>query len=260
MRLPSFASVRITLLLGFLIVTALVSAHQRTYSRNWNQTLTATVFPINGDGHLATDHYINSLETRHFQIIDRWAEREAERHGLDLRLPVKVTLGEQIHTQPPRFPSDNANSVDVLWWGLRFRWWAFRHTPDDDGGVTRVRLFVMYYEGEEGVQLAHSLGMQKGLMGLVHAFATHEQTAQNNIVIAHELLHTVGATDKYEAGGLPLFPAGYANAARQPLFPQRSAEIMAGSIPTSRSSAYMAESLKSVVINPFTAVEINWIQ
>jgi len=257
MRLPRFRTVRVIGLLACLMVVALTSAHQRVYTRGWNTTLEARIYPINGDGHRATADYIAALHDRDFSIIDRWAEREAGRHGLDLSSPFGVRLGDVVTTLPPPYPHD-ATPVDVLFWGLRFRYWAWRNTPDDDG-LTRVRLFVVYHEGEEAGPLPHSLGMQKGLLGLVHAYALDEQTQQNNIVIAHELLHTVGAIDKYDAFGSPLHPAGYAYPERDPLHPQRSAEIMAGRIPTGWGRSYMAESLRSVIVNRWTAAEINWL-
>ena len=259
MSLPSFASVRVTVLLIVLVCVGFVSLTQLIYTRNWHQTLNVTVFPINADGDLATADYINSLTTRDFSIIDRWAEREAKRYDLDLIKPFEVSLGEQIKVRPPPWP-ENDNEIAVLFWGLRFRWWAYRNTPDDDAGLTRIRMFVMYHSGEDNGPLAHSLGLQKGLMGLVHAFALPEQTAQNNVVIAHEMLHTVGAIDKYNEYGSPQYPAGFANPRREPLFPQRYAEIMSGRIPTSFGSSYMAESLRSAQINHFTANEINWLE
>lgn len=259
MSLPSFANVRITLLLIVLTVTALVSLHQSVFSRNWNQPLAVTVFPINADGHLHTAQYINNLDTELFSQIDRWGVREAQKHNLTLSRPFEVKLGQQIHNLPPPFP-DNANAVDVVFWGLRFRWWAYRNTPDDGDGLTRVRMFAMYHEGDSDKPLAHSLGMQKGLMGLVHLFADNAQNKQNNIVIAHEMLHTVGAIDKYDSFGNPAYPYGYSYPNRIPVHPQRSAEIMAGRIAISNYSSYMAESLQSVVINKYTAQEINWLE
>lgn len=257
MSQPRFATIRLLVLLSCLVVVGFTALHQRVYSRNWNQTLNAVVYPINGDGYLATDSYIKDLDSDDFAIINRWGEREAERYSLPLPVPFKVTLGDQISVLPPAFP-DRANAVKVLIWGLRFRLWAWRNTPDD-GGLTRVRMFVVYQTGEDNQALQHSLGMQKGLMGLVYAYSLRHQTAQNNIVIAHELLHTVGAVDKYNSYGGPLMGVGYANANRIPLYPQRNAEIMAGRIPTSASRSYMAESLRSVIINSYTAREINWI-
>lgn len=255
--MPRFRTVRIVALLGVLLVVGLTSAHQRVYTRGWNLTLEARVYPINGDGHIATARYIDGLQDRDFAIIDRWAEREAKRHGLDLATPFRVRLGERVDALPPTFPGD-ATPIDVLLWGLRMRFWAWRNTPDDDG-INRVRLFVVYHEGDDGQSLAHSLGLQKGLIGLVHAYALPQQTQQNNIVIAHELLHTVGALDKYDGAGGPVFPHGYANPDRTPVHPQRSAEIMAGRIPVAWGRSYMAESLRSVVLNEWTAKEINWL-
>jgi len=259
MRLPSFANIRVTVLLLVLLSLGFVSLTQLVYTRSWNQTLNVTVFPINGDGDLVTADYIASLSTSDFTIIDKWAEREAERHDLNLSKPFKVSLGEQIKNKPPPWP-ENDHAIAVLFWGLRFRWWAARNTPDDNGDLTRIRMFVIYHSGAEDETLAHSLGMQKGLMGLVHAYALHEQTDQNNVVIAHEMLHTVGAIDKYSEYGSPMYPAGFANPQREPLFPQRYAEIMAGRIPTEYGSSYMAKSLRSAQINQFTANEINWIE
>ena len=103
------------------------------------------------------------------------------------------------------------------------------------------------------------LGLQKGLIGVVNAYASEAQTAQNDVVIAHELLHTLGATDKYDPQtNQPLFPDGYAEPQRQPLLPQANAEIMAGRIPLSQTDAEMPGSLNEALIGSQTAREINW--
>jgi hypothetical protein len=81
----------------------------------------------------------------------------------------------------------------------------------------------------------------------------------NNIVITHELLHTAGASDKYDlASGAPLFPIGFGDRDRQPLFPQDAAEIMAGRRALSATEWEMPGSLRSVVVGPETALEIRW--
>jgi hypothetical protein len=81
----------------------------------------------------------------------------------------------------------------------------------------------------------------------------------NNVVIAHELLHTVGATDKYDlASGEPLNPAGLADPDREPLYPQERAEIMAGRRALSAQESEMPHSLAGVVVGADTAREIRW--
>jgi hypothetical protein len=81
----------------------------------------------------------------------------------------------------------------------------------------------------------------------------------NNIVIAHELMHTFGATDKYDFGtGLPLYPNGYAEPDREPRYPQPKAELMAGRRALTPSAAEMPVSLQAVVVGPATADEVRW--
>jgi hypothetical protein len=119
---------------------------------------------------------------------------------------------------------------------------------------------VYYHETEEDKQLQHSLGLDKGLLAIVHAFASKDQEQQNNIVIAHELLHTVGALDKYNINNQPVFPDGYADPGLQPLFPQIQAEIMLAKIPLTHQQSIMAETLSQCIIGKQTAEEINWIK
>ncbi len=80
------------------------------------------------------------------------------------------------------------------------------------------------------------------------------------MVIVHELLHTLAATDKYQPDtGLPRFPEGYAEPERQPRFPQDRAELMGGRIPLAADRAEIPVSLNDVVVGPVTAHEIGWV-
>ncbi len=85
--------------------------------------------------------------------------------------------------------------------------------------------------------------------------------AENDVVIAHELLHTVGATDKYnQADDAPRFPDGFGDPAQSPLYPQKSSELMAGRRMIAADRWVQAESLDETVIGPATAREIRWPQ
>jgi hypothetical protein len=71
------------------------------------------------------------------------------------------------------------------------------------------------------------------------------------VVIAHELLHTLGASDKYDPQSLaPVFPEGYAEPDRQPRHPQRLAEIMAGRFALAEGQLAMPERLGQTLIGP----------
>jgi hypothetical protein len=81
----------------------------------------------------------------------------------------------------------------------------------------------------------------------------------NDVVIAHELLHTLGATDKYNAGDdSPRFPDGYGDPLQVPRFPQRYAELMAGRRMIAPDQWVQADDLDEVVIGPESALEIRW--
>ena len=113
-------------------------------------------------------------------------------------------------------------------------------------------MFVVYYDPKTHQRLAHSLGLQKGLIGVVNAFASPAQASRNNVVIAHEFMHTVGATDKYDpSNNQPVFPEGFAEPDRKPVYPQQRAEIMAGRIPVASNSAIMPRSPAACVVGSF---------
>jgi len=98
------------------------------------------------------------------------------------------------------------------------------------------------------------------MIGVVHAYAHRELEGKNNLVIAHEILHTLGATDKYDlATGQPFHPQGYAEPDRAPVLPQRYAELMGGRVPVSETRSIMPRSLNLVRVGKVTAGEINWV-
>lgn len=184
--------------------------------------------------------------------------REGARYGVVAPKPTVTRLGPEVYSLPPEPSVQSASLLGSIVWSLKLRWWVFHNTPDDLSNKRRVRMFVLFHDPQKVSGLRHSVGLQKGLFGIVHAYAHDTLAAENNIIIAHELLHTVGASDKYGAGAQPVYPDGYADPERNPLHPQTQAEIMAVKIPLSDSEARMPESLRSVIVGPKTAQEINW--
>jgi hypothetical protein len=77
-------------------------------------------------------------------------------------------------------------------------------------------------------------------------------------VVAHELFHTLGATDKYDASGRTLVPKGLAEPDRLPRYPQIFVEVMARNRPVSSDEEKVPESLDELAVGPTTAKEIGW--
>ena len=124
---------------------------------------------------------------------------------------------------------------------------------------SNIRVFVLYHDPKVSEVVPHSLGLERGLIGVVHAFAATSMNGSNNIVIAHETMHTVGATDKYDLQtGVPIYPDGYAEPALSPRYPQQYAEIMAGQRAISDHQQEMPEALRDVAVGAKTAREIGW--
>ena len=244
-----------------LMVLALVAGQQlldRTRTQGWKETLWVGVFPLNADGAEDTQRYIAGLTPGDFTDLEAFFTREAHRYGVNLQTPVHVELYPQGRELPPPLPVD-AGVLATAWWTLRLRWFAFRHTDFPGHAPSRIRIFVLYHDPATLERVPDSHGLQKGLVGLVHAFADDTMTGSNGMVIAHELLHTVGASDKYDlASGLPLYPQGFADPQAVPRFPQERTEIMGGRRPLSPTESEMPRSLRQVVVGPETALEIRW--
>ena len=139
------------------------------------------------------------------------------------------------------------------------RWWSWRNGGQDGLAPDDVRMFVLYQKGNAHAPLERSVSIKKGSYGVVNAVASRQMAARNRIIIVHELLHILGASDKYNLQtGQPLAPDGLANPGQSPLYPQKHAEIMGGRIASSANRWRHAANLKSCVIGAGTAAEIGW--
>ncbi len=250
---------RILALLLVLLTVALTTWRERYLSTRWHDPLYVAIYPIAADDSPITSSYVAALDGGYFQPIDRFFAREAERYRLDAGEPIRTRLRPPLRERPPR-RADDAGPLATALWSLRLRYWAWRvsgraHEPED------VRIFVLYHDPALTPTVPHSLGLTKGLIGVVYAFAAPEMRGENDVVIAHELLHTVGAADKYNpADDAPRFPEGFGDPEQVPLYPQPTAEIMAGRRMLAPGRWQQARSLDEAVIGPATALEIRWPQ
>jgi hypothetical protein len=249
------SGLRVLILLFVLLLVLGFTIGERAWVRGWGRPLQVTVYPIAVDD--ASREYLDRLAAADFEGIGAWLSQEARTRWQQPIPAPHIELAAPLHELPPA-PPPAASRLAAVKFSLQLRWYAFRHTPFWHS-LGRVRLFVLYYEPRDHEPLPHSLGMQKGLIGVVHVFASDEQRAQNAVVITHELLHALGATDKYDrTTDQPLFPIGYADPYAQPPLPQEKAEIMAGRIPVAAGKAVMPDGLAHTMIGYATAAEIGW--
>jgi hypothetical protein len=124
-----------------------------------------------------------------------------------------------------------------------------------------IKLYLLYHNPKTNPVLSHSTALNKGRIGRVNLYADAKYAGKNLVILAHELLHTLTATDKYNIDTtLPAFPDGFAEPEKQPLYPQDLAELMGGRIPINEGKAEIPQSLSFTTIGNKTALEIGWLK
>lgn len=250
-------TLRISLLLVALFGVSLAAWFDQHRTTSWQHTVWVGVFPVNADGSEASTQYIAQLREQDLAPVSEFVAREAQRYGVPLTEPVALRLYPGPAQAPPALASDAGVFTRILW-SLSLRRYRSQALSAIARAQPQIALFLLYHDPARAAVLPHSLGLQRGLMGVVHLFATRAQREQNNVVLAHELLHTFGATDKYGDDDAPSYPEGYAEPALQPRYPQRYAELMAGRIPLGATRQRMPDDLDQVLVGPATALEIGW--
>ena len=253
-------NVRIAILLLILGIAAWSNWYDRLSTTDWDETLYIGVFPVDEATNPVAREYIGHLSASRIEDIEKFLNAEAHEYGVTIARPVRVELYPPVLERPPERAAD-ANILQTMWWSLKLRMYARRASRASGKPPPQIRIFVLYHDPNFSQSVPHSVGLQKGLVGVVHAFADTEMTRSNNVVITHEILHTLGASDKYDPATLaPLYPIGYAEPDRAPRFPQAFTEIMAGRHALDAQTFEIPESLDDVVVGNATALEIRWIR
>lgn len=252
-------ALRVAILLVVLALVANTAWLEQRRVHAWAYTLGVGIFPVAGDTSPVTRDYVAALDRSAFAPIDEFFARQAREYGLKLIGPVQVTVYPAVAALPPAPPARGGVLSAVLW-SLHLRYYAARRAVVPRGASPAIRIFVVYHDPALTPRVPHSAGLDKGLIGVAHLFALPSMSGSNNIVVAHELMHTLGATDKYDpATDAPLFPDGYGDPSQTPRYPQTSAEIMAGRTALSPSTQEMPESLEACRIGRASAAEISWL-
>jgi hypothetical protein len=254
-------TLRLALLVAVLLFVALGAWLDRARSRDWNDTLRVTVYPISASTDTGVRAYTAALQAGDFADVESFFVDEASGHGVTLEQPVRIRVSHVAKELPPALP-DRPGPLTIALWSLRLRYFAARTAWNDPLPAPDIQVFALYAPlGPGSVAMPDSVGLSKGLIALTHLYGDDAAAGSNQVVLVHEVLHTLGATDKYDfATGQPLAPAGLGEPERQPLYPQVLGEIMAGRIATSAHRAVIANGLDQMLVGPATALEIGWPQ
>ena len=250
---------RIFILLLILLIVALGTLATNMRATDWSHPLRVVIYPINGDHSDVTEDYITNLNEQDFSPIKTFFIEELEQYGITSDEPVHIALSPTVRQMPPQIPQQG-NTLDIILWSLKLRYWAFQR-DEYQGPKAEIQLFALYFDPQTSPAVKHSTGLEKGHIAIINLFANKKQKQSNLFIITHELLHTLGATDKYNlADNEPNYPHGFAEPDLQPLYPQTYAEVMGGRIPIAEGNSKIPETLNEVIIGQQTALEIRLIK
>ncbi|HSI43102.1 MAG TPA: hypothetical protein VK949_02060 [Methylotenera sp.] len=246
-----------------ILLLILATVVQQTWleqaDRSWKHNFYVAVYPVNADGSAKVSAYLQTLTRSDFEPLAEYFALEAAPYHLGLRRPIEVQLGAQVNDIPPAPPS-NGSVLDTILWSLKFKYFAWQHSPKVNV-KPEIRLYLLYYDPGTHPRLSHSTALDKGRIGRVNLFGDSKYSKQNLVIVAHELLHTLSATDKYDMGTtLPSFPDGFAEPNKSPLYPQDLAELMGGRVPIDETHAEIPKNLEQTLIGKKTAHEIGWLK
>jgi hypothetical protein len=140
--------------------------------------------------------------------------------------------------------------------------WRYLHDLDAQAGLSPrdfdARIYVIMRPPGSEQNAIEGMGEQGGRVGIVELQIDDGMADFALFVAAHELFHTLGASDKYNPDGSVMIPGGLADPTAQPRYPQSYAELMARHRPTDATHSVPPASLDDLAIGPVTAREIGW--
>ncbi|HLU47114.1 MAG TPA: hypothetical protein VK116_03490 [Planctomycetota bacterium] len=190
--------------------------------------------------------------------VEAWLERERHRHTGARKPPLRLSVRPPIVVDElPRPPGDGKTSAlhrlaDAV--RLRHRFAELRHQH----GIDTVTLFLCVVAESDPASCGRALALPEDGFAVIYTSLEPRVRDRAASVIAHELCHLLGASDKYDDNGRARFPDGYANPRRAPLFPQDHAEIMALARPRGRGESEVAMRLEDCIVGEATARELGW--
>jgi hypothetical protein len=276
----AFFRLRVAVLL-FVLASVLLfawnDARSRRARKDWDHTLQIAVVllragPVADDALDALRARASALEGRLQDELHRYRPGAPAPFAFTVAGPVDVASG------PPRDAIDGV--VDLV--AHTFRMWRYVRVVDRRAGIAPrafdARIYVTARTATHTFrQNVEGASKENGRIGTVDVEFDPDPTADRVgmadfalFVVAHEVMHTLGATDKYDATGRVLLPDGLAEPDREPLWPQRFAEVMARNRPIYRRSGagsaagepadeeVVPESLNELAVGKKTAEEIGW--
>jgi hypothetical protein len=257
-----FFYVRLTVLLTILagvLMWAWADVRSRQARNRWDHTLDVIVVIVQLEP--IEDKALEAFRSHVPELEERLAT-ELSRYRPGAPRPFHFRILGPIEGQPAPPPIAKDSLVDEILQSIALS--AYVKDVDKRAGVDKSLYDSRIYVTVRGAiqkerTLAEGRSEQGGRIGLVEVELDAASAELPAIVVGHELLHTLGATDKYDPRGQTMFPTGLAEPDRIPIFPQRFAEIMARNRPLSAFEERVPDGFDQIAVGATTAREIGWV-
>lgn len=268
-RRSTFFYVRVSILLLILFVVVLYAVRDvwsRRARNEWTRTLDVAVVLVHVESSDAIDpEAVQGLKERAAVLEARLTAETARLRWShpDVKAPFRLRVFGpiEVHAPPPTPASDSP--VDLAKQTVNMKTWLAGVDPS--AGVipehwdTRIYVSIQRPRSQDR-SFVEGASEQDGRVGAVAVELAPDMVDLTLFVVAHELMHTLGATDKYDASGRAVVPAGLVEPNRQPLYPQAFAEVMARNRPVSSSAEAVPQTLEELGVGEVTAREIGWLR
>ncbi|MDB4933240.1 MAG: hypothetical protein JWP87_212 [Labilithrix sp.] len=260
-----FFHIRVAVLLTILacvLLWAWRDVRRRNARNAWDHTLDVAVVLVRLER--VDDAAVAALQTGVPALEDRLTA-EMSRHHPGAPHPFRFRIVPPVDGAAPPPAPEGDGPVDLAKYS--FAQSAYVKDIDARAGVDAdlydVRIYVALRRPRRAERtIAEGRSEQGGRIGIVEVEIDSDAEGAHLplVVVAHELMHTLGATDKYDASGRSLVPLGLAEPDRMPVYPQRYAEIMSRNRPVSATEEKVPEGFDQIAVGPATAREIGWLR
>jgi hypothetical protein len=258
-----FVRVGILLFILFTVVLwAIRDLRSREARKTWDAPVDVAIVLVRLPGTTAVDDdAVVALRSRAPVLEARLADEMKKRRAGPKPFRFHVVGPFPAASAPPVPAGEGA--VDVAKYSLALKSWVGE--VDTRGGINSdhsdTRIYVCARKPTSTARtMVEGRSEQNGRLGLVEVELDATMVDLTLFVVAHELMHTLGATDKYDVTGRALVPDGLAEPERVPLYPQRFAEVMARNRPIAAGREEIPETLEELAVGTRTAKEIGWLK
>ncbi len=259
-----FFYVRVTVLSAILLGVLAYAwlDHERRHSRTlWQEPLTVGMVVLDFGKGGVDEAVLASLAARASALGERLSREFARYRDADQPM-IRVLPYGPVHVKrrPPEPQGEG------LWAALRYSYELWRYTSqvDDAADVPSRGLDSRIYVVAEPVDDAErkqveGYSQDGGRIGIARVQLDDSTIDLGLFVVAHELMHTLGASDRYDEFGRTLIPEGLGNPEQRPLYPQQTADVMARNRVLEPGTEIPPETLEELSVAPQTAAEIGWL-